>query len=304
MIVRAADWKQPLDGLPLRSWCSPIARGRRRQRASASRSSAAGFEEFSLHAAATARRPAPGSVEPVTDRARTTTRRADRLRPRCRCASSLPDTHARDARRFRTDVGRGLGEARELSVHASTLRTCSARRRRIVASKATLVLRPAFPRFADYPDYRFYDPQRAKEGYDEPLGDRSHRRQGQGRCSGSTSPSTRTATYQLQLPRARLRSRTAAATSPPQAHARWCHRNALPGRHQGDGRPRATSRAAPSAACNCSRSVRTAKQIAVAGLHAAMVETRYVSVLTKQDSGLYRYVSKERRYACADQPLD
>ena len=37
------------------------------------------------------------------------------------------------------------------------------------------------------------------------------------------------------------------------------------------------------------------KPNAVAGLQAVVVERRYVSVLTKQDSGLYRYVSQERR---------
>ena len=37
--------------------------------------------------------------------------------------------------------------------------------------EGSLVLRPAFPAFADWPGYRFYDPQRAKDGYDETLGD-------------------------------------------------------------------------------------------------------------------------------------
>jgi len=41
----------------------------------------------------------------------------------------------------------------------------------------------------------------------------------------------------------------------------------------------------------------------VPGLHAVVVEKRFVSVLTKQDSGLYRYVSHERHYPHQDQAL-
>ena len=37
--------------------------------------------------------------------------------------------------------------------------------------EATLTLSPAFPAFARYPDYHFYDPQRAKEGYRDKLAD-------------------------------------------------------------------------------------------------------------------------------------
>src|SRR6185503_21118734 len=37
--------------------------------------------------------------------------------------------------------------------------------------EATMVLRPAFPNFTAYPDYRFYDPLLAKDGYNESLTD-------------------------------------------------------------------------------------------------------------------------------------
>src|SRR5438445_1804134 len=37
--------------------------------------------------------------------------------------------------------------------------------------EATLTLSPSVPSFRAYPDYRFFDPQRAKEGYTEPLGE-------------------------------------------------------------------------------------------------------------------------------------
>jgi uncharacterized protein YfaS (alpha-2-macroglobulin family) len=37
--------------------------------------------------------------------------------------------------------------------------------------EATLTLQPSIPNFRGYPDYRFFDPQRAKDGYSEPLAD-------------------------------------------------------------------------------------------------------------------------------------
>ena len=39
--------------------------------------------------------------------------------------------------------------------------------------EATLSLQPYFPSFRNYPDYKFFDPNHAKEGYSEPLGDRT-----------------------------------------------------------------------------------------------------------------------------------
>src|SRR5690606_24580349 len=47
-----------------------------------------------------------------------------------------------------------------------------------------------------------------------------------------------------------------------------------------------------------------AKAVAVKGLHAVLVERRYVSVLTKQNSGLYKYVSRLRLDDRKDQALD
>src|SRR5262249_5375405 len=54
------------------------------------------------------------------------------------------------------------------TVNAENLFGTPAENRRV---EATVTLRPAFPAFRSYPAYAFYDPQRAKEGYSEKLGD-------------------------------------------------------------------------------------------------------------------------------------
>ncbi|TLY50938.1 MAG: alpha-2-macroglobulin family protein, partial [Gammaproteobacteria bacterium] len=64
--------------------------------------------------------------------------------------------------------------------------------------EATLTLSPSVPSFRAYPDYRFFDPQRAKEGYTEPLGEDKTDEKGEAEFPLDLSKYAN-ATYQLRF---------------------------------------------------------------------------------------------------------
>ncbi|HVR80990.1 MAG TPA: alpha-2-macroglobulin family protein, partial [Luteimonas sp.] len=171
-----------------------------------------------------------------------------------------------------------------------------AQQRRVAA---TIVLRPAFPSFPAYPDYRFFDPQLAKQGYDETLSDAVSDKDGHAKFAIDLKKYER-ATYQLNFLALAYEpgsGRNVAA----QTKALVSSNDYLVGIKSQDDLGFVKR--------NARRVVQLltigqdGKPKQVAGLHAVVVEKRYVSVLTKQDSGIYRYVSHERRFDRKDQPL-
>jgi hypothetical protein len=166
--------------------------------------------------------------------------------------------------------------------------------------EASLTLRPAWPSFHSWPDYHFYDVRRAKDGYEENLQD------GKTDDKGHTEfdldlKKYADATYQLYfLVKAHEpeggRS-VAAATQSLVSSNDW-----LIG-YRSDDDLDYVSR-------NAVRKVRLvaidpqAKSIKLDGLKAQLIERRYVSVLTKQDSGVYKYESKLKEIPITEQPLN
>ncbi len=165
--------------------------------------------------------------------------------------------------------------------------------------EATLTLRPAWPAFHDWADYHFYDILRAKEGYDQRLQDGTTDAKGHAEFDLDLKKYV-DATYQIYLlirvhDAGGGRSVAAAAETLVSAND-W-----LIGYKSSDDLDYVTRGA--------QRSVRLvaidphAKSIALAGLTAQLVERRYLSVLTKEPSGVYKYESTLREVPVKEAPL-
>ncbi|MCG8710636.1 alpha-2-macroglobulin family protein [Brenneria sp. 4F2] len=168
---------------------------------------------------------------------------------------------------------------------------------RRVASKLTL--HPTYPRFDAFPDYAFYENRQNRDSFETELEDRVTDAQG-----AATIPldlnAYADATYQLQLLSEAFvagggRSVAASArtlVSPndylvgvkPDGDLGYINRDAA--RH-----------------VNIIAVDPSLKQIAQPDLNLKLFEQKYFSVLTKQDSGVYKYQSKMKEVQLSQQPL-
>lgn len=292
MIVRAADWKRPLAGLPL-EWEFTDPRGNVAKREKL-KLSEQGFESASFAPSDSA----PSGTWQIQlfllgrDDQRTTLGSTS-----VQVREFAPDTMKVTAK-FSTENPKGWIKPEQLSatVSAENLFGTPAQQRRV---EGTMVLRPFFPAFAAYPGYQFFDPQRAKEGYDEALSDQTTNAEGKAEFKLDLSKYER-ATYQLSF-LARAFEPGSGRNVAAQTSALVSNNDYLVGIKPQDDLnyiKRGAKRALQLVAIG-----QDGEPKAVAGLRAVVVEKRYVSVLTKQDSGLYRYVSHERRYDKRDEPL-
>jgi len=292
MIVRAADWKRPLTGLPLELVLSdPRGTVARRQRL---KLGSVGFESFNYTPADSA---PSGTWEANLYLIGKDDRRTAIGSTSVQVREFAPDT-LRVRAQFSSENPQGWIKPEDLSatVSVENLFGTPAQQRRVAA---TMVLRPAFPSFPAYPDYRFFDPQRAKEGYDEALSDATTDNDGRAKFAIDLKKYER-ATYQLNF-LARAYEPGSGRNVAAQASALVSSNDHLVGIKAQDDLgyvKRGDKRAVQLLTIG-----QDGKPKQVAGLHAVVVEKRYVSVLTKQDSGLYRYVSHERRFDRKDQVL-
>lgn len=165
--------------------------------------------------------------------------------------------------------------------------------------EASLTLRPAWPAFHSWPDYHFYDIRRAKEGYEENLADGKTDEHGHAEFDLDLKKYA-DATYQLyflaKVHEADGGRSVAAATQTLVSANDW-----LVGYKSADDLSYVSR--------NAVRKVHLvaispdAKSIALDGLKAQLVERRYVSVLTKQGSGVYKYESKLKEIPLDEKPL-
>lgn len=162
----------------------------------------------------------------------------------------------------------------------------------------TLTLRPAYPAFKAYPDYSFYDDQRSRQTHTDELGDQESDAQG-------------AATFDLRLERfasATYQAHVLLKAFEPEggrsvaAEARTLvsDRPFLVGtRAQGD--LGYVSRNAARDVDVIAIDPRT-KQIAASNLKLVRLEHRILSVLVKQNNGLYRYESRSKDVTLEDVP--
>jgi len=165
--------------------------------------------------------------------------------------------------------------------------------------EATLTLTPSIPSFRGYADYRFFDPQRAKEGYSDPLGERTTDDKGEAEFALDLSKYAN-ATYMLRF-FAKGYEAEGGRNVAAQAAQLVSSLDYLVGAKT-DGDLGFVQRDAKRSV-NLIAIDASAKKIAVAGLKAAIIERRYVSILTKQDSGVYKYESKGKDIAVSETPL-
>lgn len=292
VIVRAADWTKPLDGIPLIAEITD-ARGTivetRRLRVDTAgflgvdyttqESSPTGTWNVNVYISKDGRADAQiGSVGVQIKEFL-----PDRMKAEARLSASSPDGWVKPD---------GLKALFSLQNLFGT----PAQNRRV---EATLTLTPSIPSFRAYPDYRFFDPQRAKEGYSDPLGERTTDDKGEAEFPLDLSKYAN-ATYQLRF-FAKGYEAEGGRNVAAQASQLVSSLDYLVGTKT-DGDLGFVQR-------NAKRSVNliaidsNAKKIAVSNLKAAVIERRYVSILTKQDSGVYKYESKSKDITVSEAPL-
>lgn len=285
MIVRASDWKRPLAGLPLEwEFIDPRGTVAKRERLSLDTQ---GFESASF----TPSDSAPSGTWQVQllllgrDNQRTSIGSTS-----VQVREFAPDT-MKVGVTLSSENPNGWIRPEQLSatVRAENLFGTPAQQRRV---EGTMVLRPYFPKFPAYPDYQFFDPQRAREGYDEALSDQTTDAEGKAEFKLDLAKYER-ATYQLSF-LARAYEPGSGRNVAAQASALVSNNDFLVGIRAQDDLgyiQRGGKRSLQLLAIG-----QDGKPKPVPGLHAVVVEKRYVSVLTKQDSGVYRYVSHGRSY--------
>ncbi|PYM13341.1 MAG: alpha-2-macroglobulin, partial [Candidatus Rokuibacteriota bacterium] len=156
--------------------------------------------------------------------------------------------------------------------------------------EATLTLSPAFPVFARYRDYHFFDPQRAKEGYSDTLSPVTTNERGEAELNLKLERYAK-ATYRVHV--------LARAFEPESGRGVAAETSALVSElpflvgYKPDGPldyvSRATARTVTLIAIDPA-----AKATAVEGLTLDRIERTFVSVLTRQPNGTFRYESHKK----------
>ena len=292
MIVKTADWSGDLAGIPL-EYAVFDARGLtvKRERF---KLPAAGFAELDCATAPTAptgtytvnlfivKDGAPGGLL-GTATVRVQEFAPDRMKVSAHLSAESADGWVHPAQL-------------KALVNVQNLFGTPAEHRRVEAS---LTLTPAYPAFRAFPDYRFYDPQRAKEGYTEKLHD-------------AATDAVGNASFDLGLQKyapATYRVHVLARAFEPEGGRSVAADCAILVSElpflvgfKADGElgfvPRGSSRLVSLIAVDPS-----GKQAAAPGLRIVHLETRYVSVLVKQDNGIYKYESRKKETTLSDQPL-
>jgi len=292
LIVRAADWAKSLNGIPLQAEITD-ARGtvvdKRKLRLND-----AGFDEISYTTQESS--PTGGwavNVYIIKDG-----------KPDAQIGSVglqvkefLPDRMKAEARLSQT-VAEGWIKPDGLKAlfTLQNLFGTPAQNRRV---EATLTLAPYFPTFHGYPDYRFFDPQHAKDGYSEPLGERQTDEHGEAEFPLDLAKYAR-ASYQLRF-FAKGYEAEGGRNVAAEAHALVSSLDYLIGAKATDNLEFVTRGAKRSV--NLIAIGPDTKKTAVDKLKAAIVERRFVSILTKQDSGVYKYESKSKEVPVSEAPL-
>ncbi|WP_414447280.1 MG2 domain-containing protein [Burkholderia sp. 22PA0099] len=164
---------------------------------------------------------------------------------------------------------------------------------------ATLTLRPVWPAFRAWKDYHFFDARRAKEGYTTTLEDGKTDDNGHAEFDLDLKKYA-DATYQLYF-QAKAYEAEGGRSVAANAQALVSNNDWLVGYRAVDdlgyvkrGSPRSVKLIAIDP---------HAQAIALKDLRAQLVELRYVSVLTRQDSGAYKYDSRLKEVPVQEAPL-
>lgn len=209
----------------------------------------------------------------------------------------MPDRMKISAR-LSAEVAEGWVSPRNLKakINVQNLFGAPAQKRRV---ETVLTLSPAWPSFRSYPDYAFFDPQRAKERFSEPLENAETDAQGDASVDFRLDRFA-AATYQLHL--------LAKAFEPEGGRGVAAEATTLVSDlpylvgFKADGDlgyvSRNTVRKASLIAIDPA-----ARKTAVKGLKLQRVERKVLSVLVKQRNGLFKYESRAKEVVVGEQTL-
>ncbi|GFE91235.1 alpha-2-macroglobulin [Steroidobacter agaridevorans] len=184
----------------------------------------------------------------------------------------------------------------EAHIQLENLFGTPAENRRIVSN---LTLTPSIPSFRAYPDYRFHDPQYARDGFSEQLEDATTDAQGKTTLSLNLQRFAK-ATYRVHLVSQGFEADGGRGVTAEAAQL-VSNMPYLVG-YKPDGELGYLSR-------NGERTVNLiaidpkAQRTDVGGLVLTRLETRFVSVLMRQSNGTYKYESRRKETALGDTPL-
>ncbi len=209
----------------------------------------------------------------------------------------LPD-RMKVVAKLSTEVAEGWVSPTELKgkVNVQNLFGTPATNRRV---EGTLTLQPAYPAFRSYPDHRFYDPLRAKEGYSDKLAEGTTDEEGNAVFEFGLDRYAR-ATYRLHF--------LARAFEPEGGRSVAADTAMLVSElpylvgFKADGDMGYVSRGS-TRTVNLIVIDSKARKIAVNDLKLELVERRFVSVLLKQPNGTYKYESKPKEIAIKESGL-
>lgn len=292
LIVRAADWNQSLAGIPLEMQLTD-PRGSLVDRRPITLD-ATGFDAYQY---------APSEAAPSGTWTATLYLIGDGdARTQIGATSVQVREFMPDTLRVRATLSASRAEGwvkpdgLSASVQVDNLFGTPAQQRRV---EATLVLRPAYPSFSRWPGWQFYDPISASQGFNEPLTEGSTDEAGSAVFDLGLEQYAN-ATYQLTF-LTRAFEPGSGRNVAAQTGTLVSSNDFLVG-IQSDPDLGYVQRGSRRA-LNLVTIGEDAQAKAVDGLRVVLIERRYVSVLTREESGLYRYVSQERKNPLSDTPL-
>jgi alpha-2-macroglobulin len=166
--------------------------------------------------------------------------------------------------------------------------------------RAQLTLSPAYPAFTGFAEYKFYDPKRAKEGYNETLSALATNAKGEAEFDLQLQKYAQ-ATYRVHLLAQAFEPQGGRSVA-AEAAVLVSDMDYLLG-YQADGAldfvARGSKRVVSLIALD-----NQAHKTAVAGLTMQWVERKFVSVLNKQANGSYQYESRKKEVLLKSSPLN
>ena len=292
VIVKPADWRQPVAGMPLEiEVVDPRGLTVRKEKI---RLGAGGFSEFEHPTQETS----PTGIWRVNLHITSDGNAFQQIGTTAVTVREFLPDRMKVSAQLSGEAIDGWVKPKDLKalINAQNLFGTPAENRRV---EAKLTLSPAFPSFRTFPDYSFYDPQRAKEGFDEALADQTTDAKGE---ATFTLPLERfaKATYRLHL-LARVFEPEGGRGVAAETASLVSELDYLIG-FKPDGDLAYVSQGAKRSAALIAIGP-NGKRRDVQELKAEWYERKHVSVLTKQGNGTYRYESRLREVSLSSQPL-
>ncbi|MCP5468603.1 MAG: alpha-2-macroglobulin family protein [Deltaproteobacteria bacterium] len=292
MIVKPADWKSSLIGLPLEVEVLD-SRGLSIRREKI-KLPASGFMELSHQTEESA---PTGNYRINLYLVKDKRENSQIASTQIKVKEFLPDRMKVSAR-FSKLPAKGWIHPKDLKaiVEAKNLFGTSAENRRVTAE---LTLSPSYPAFEGFSDYEFHDPYRAKKGYDVSLSDQRTNEKGEAEFDLGLQKYDR-ATYHLHF-LARAYEAGSGRHVAAEAESMVSELDYLVG-YKAEGDLNYVSK-------NSERKVELiainseAQKTEVKNLKLQRIETKYISILNKQEDGTYQYESRKKEVLMEESPL-